>query len=85
MTEKEAGATPVEGADGLADWVADQVGEEARHLGHNFEENFPGLVEAAEHLLEKHPKVRGAVEHLEHNFAENFPHLAGHAKENVND
>jgi len=64
--------------------IADHVGEEARHLGHNFEENFPGLVEAADHLLEQHPKVREEVEHLEHNFAENFPHLTGHAKENGN-
>lgn len=84
MTEKEAEVAPAEGAEGLAARVADHVGEEARHLGHNFEENFPGLVEAADHLLEQHPKVREEVEHLEHNFAENFPHLTEHAKENGN-
>ena len=82
MKEKEAQAVPTKDAESLADRVADRVGEEARHLGHNFKENFPGLVEAADHLLNKHPKVREQVEHLEHNFAENFPHLTGHTKEN---
>jgi len=78
MAEKEAEAAPAEGAEGFTDRIADKFGEEARHLGHNFEENFPCLVEGVEHVLEEHPEVQKTLEHLAENFRENFPHLTGH-------
>jgi hypothetical protein len=81
MSEKEPGVASAEDSEGVVEHIADIVGEEARHLGHNFAENFPGLVEGVEHLVEEHPKVQETLDHLGHNFEENFPHLTGQAKE----
>ncbi|MBU2809787.1 hypothetical protein NR402_11895 [Acidithiobacillus ferrooxidans] len=57
--------------------VAEVVHQEEEHLGHNFAENFPGLVEEAEHLgqnfSENFPGVTSELKHLEGNFEENFP------------
>ena len=61
--------------------VAEAVHQEAVHLGHNFAENFPGLVKEAERLgqnfSENLPGVTSELKHLEGNFEENFPNLTG--------
>lgn len=69
--------------EGILDKVADAIGEDVRHLGHNFAENFPGLVDSVEHVVEEHPKLKETLHHLGHNFEENFPHLTGHVNEVV--